>query len=1725
MRKQIKSLLPYRYLLLVCVLSYLFFSHFATQSIEVSAQGGGCPVDPQPRTCSGYAVCTSGGNCGQLAFTSCCVAGPYPTNTPVPTITGAPTSTLTPTPSPTTAPYLLQAAYRFNNSGNLGQSSLGSGIDGTNNGVTYITSGAADGGSGSFNGTSSYISIPDNAVFNQPYMSVSAWAKLSAVTTSAPIFNRRTAGNVGGVTLELGANNTAICYMYIGGAWRSASTANSSIVTSNWFKLTCTYDGTNLKIYKDGTLAATTAISGTINNPSSPSVEIGRNIFSPTTYLNGALDEICVYGKGLTSAEVTALTNASCDGTQSVYPLSVPIFSGTGGTITDVNGYRIHTFTTSGTFTPNIAGNVEVLVVGGGGAGRGNGAAGNSGDGGSAGGLGYNASLAVAAQAYSATVGSGGTGVANAAGSNGGSSIFSSITATGGTGGQNTSSSVARNGGAGAGGVGGTGSGSQGGAGGVGLAYSISGSSVYYAGGGGGGFTLGGLGGNGGGGRGENYSSSNAADGTANTGGGGGGVSNAGANAGKNGGSGIVIIRYPFDPNTPTTAPTPTQTVSAVGGTITDVGGYRIHTFTSSGTLTVVQPGNIETLIVAGGGGGGNIGDRSAGGGGAGGLKYSNATAVTAQGYPITVGPGGVAVTNGTDSSAFGITSTGGGKGGTGYSGGVGNGGSGGGCIHNGSPGAGTGIAGQGNNGGSTGYNSGNGSTGTFSACGGGGAGAVGGNASTITGGAGGVGLSYSISGSSVYYAGGGGGGVQNLGQGGNIGVGGNGGGGNGAINGNGSNGTANTGGGGGGAGGSGTGGTGGSGVVIVRYPYSAPIPTPTTAISGCNPVTWTGMVNVNTSNNTIYGTADSGVTTMSNGAKANFTATPVNAPGGYAIVPAGTQSYRAMWGLSSTSTASDQIDFAWLLPYYTGANKAYVSIPGINLIDMGIITAGDAFGVQVSNSQIIYTKLPSGSSTWQSMYVYTPTITYPLEFRGRVEDYAQVYNAFAGTTCQMVAVPTPTPAPTGPTGGGIAITPWYSQNLSTYPEHASGVYPDSTDSQYIYMVGRRSIGYPYGWGQSSAGYIQKIRKSDKALIWSRETGTTFSAPAITGGIYDVKDDTSYVYISGYDGWGTLVYLSKLNKSDGTVAWQSSYYQGSSWNGNQGNSMALDANYIYVQAAADPNDSDTNWQIMKYNKSNGSVVSIRQTNINNPGYDAVSALAISGTTLIAAGGTKGGDPVGRFYIETINTATMAVINSISSTGTFGHIGPRALVLDADGLSFYVAGTVPLSTPNGYTNTSTSQVRVEKRLISDLSLVWSYTTPETTERQISPVMTSDGNNLLIAFTNNYDYTTGFGSTMRLYRISFSGYRVDDYLYYGPSMVTSAAYDMSSSSSYITGATVGRTESAVYRLNELYNVTPTPGFGLTVSQSTPSTITQGSPIQWSVDISNSSIASQAAWAFTFNASIPQQIKGVVWSCAVVTAGTPTGEMAGYPTRCSSLVGGSTTYDAGSGTNKFTFGHTSNADPLIHPGGKIRITLSGVVAANTPAGTLNATMSITNYQGWPTNHYYTTNFLVVNGPTPLAGTPAPGLYTLIDSDMSDNQSTLAMALGTPPPSTPTPTSLPGVATPTPTITLTPSPTPTPPAVVIANCSGSYLRTIVDGQAQYYCKTTDSNFILIKGSTAERLNGSGTKVTDVTFTNVGTINGEQLVRVDFTIQSTTLRVGSTAPTSKTYSLTVRLR
>jgi hypothetical protein len=283
------------------------------------------------------------------------------------------------------------------------------------------------------------------------------------------------------------------------------------------------------------------------NATSAVKIPVGTTGQRPGTPVAGQIR----YNSTLDQAEVYSGTEWKAVG-------GVP-FDASGVVITTIDGYKIHTYTVSGTFTPSLTkeGKVEVLVVGAGGGGANYNPHGGGGGGGA---VVYGVlNIAKNTSPISVVVGTGG-----APGSGGGTSYFSTLTApgggtgsgyVGGASGSGLAGSVGTfsNGGGGGGGAQTTGFGVVGGGaiGGEGFGSSISGTLKTYGGGGGGGgspyaqnsnspgvgFSGGAWGA---------WGSANATVARANSGGGGGGgglFSDPDRYA-SSGADGIVIIRY-----------------------------------------------------------------------------------------------------------------------------------------------------------------------------------------------------------------------------------------------------------------------------------------------------------------------------------------------------------------------------------------------------------------------------------------------------------------------------------------------------------------------------------------------------------------------------------------------------------------------------------------------------------------------------------------------------------------------------------------------------------------------------------------------------------------------------------------------------------------------------------------------------------------------------------------------------------------------------------------------------------------------------------------------------------------------------------------------------------------------------------------------------------------------------------------------------------------------------
>jgi hypothetical protein len=339
-----------------------------------------------------------------------------------------------------------------------------------------------------------------------------------------------------GLSITTGAiaGNTGANLVITPAATFALSVAGNLSTTAN-FSVTGTSTLTG-NVTAGGTLTVTG--NATFNTSEAIKIPVGTTGQRPGTPVAGQFR----YNSTLDEAEVYNGTLWKAVG-------GVP-FDATGGGVTIIDGYKIHRFIVSGTFTPDTTkeGKVEVLVVGAGGGGA---SAGVPGGGGGGGGNVIHSIVNIpkGTAPITITVGSGGS-----VGSNGTASVFGlgSITANGGTAGSGFNGGTSGSGFAGGAGNSqgaGGGGGAQtaqtfkwtdaGGVGGQGFGSTIEGTLKVYGGGGGGGsFGFSGRtpgpgiygGGNGGGGL-----------ASINSGGGGGGSSGGSASSGADG---IVVIRY-----------------------------------------------------------------------------------------------------------------------------------------------------------------------------------------------------------------------------------------------------------------------------------------------------------------------------------------------------------------------------------------------------------------------------------------------------------------------------------------------------------------------------------------------------------------------------------------------------------------------------------------------------------------------------------------------------------------------------------------------------------------------------------------------------------------------------------------------------------------------------------------------------------------------------------------------------------------------------------------------------------------------------------------------------------------------------------------------------------------------------------------------------------------------------------------------------------------------------
>lgn len=201
----------------------------------------------------------------------------------------------------------LVAAYGFDEaSGTQVLDASGRGNHGTLSNATR-TAQAKFGRALSFNGSNSLVTVADSASLDlTSAMTLSAWVYPAAYVNGwKSLILKETSG---GLVYSLYANSDVLTpntTLTIGGAERILSAGNR-LVPNTWTHLAATYNGAMQRLYVNGAQVGSRAQTGGIA-VSGGALRIGGNLVWSSEYFQGLIDEVRLYQRLLTPAEITAV--------------------------------------------------------------------------------------------------------------------------------------------------------------------------------------------------------------------------------------------------------------------------------------------------------------------------------------------------------------------------------------------------------------------------------------------------------------------------------------------------------------------------------------------------------------------------------------------------------------------------------------------------------------------------------------------------------------------------------------------------------------------------------------------------------------------------------------------------------------------------------------------------------------------------------------------------------------------------------------------------------------------------------------------------------------------------------------------------------------------------------------------------------------------------------------------------------------------------------------------------------------------------------------------------------------------------------------------------------------------------------------------------------------------------------------------------------------------------
>jgi hypothetical protein len=160
-----------------------------------------------------------------------------------------------------------------------------------------------------FNGTSSYISVPNSSFVSPASITISFWFKQPSLDASTIMgLVNKDVGSIGPpYALQIAANSRALTFLVTNSANAAFTISSSNLTLGVWHHAVGIFNSATqtMTLYIDGAQASSGAASDI--GATSGNLNIGQQKAGFSRYFNGTLDDVRIYNRALSATEVALL--------------------------------------------------------------------------------------------------------------------------------------------------------------------------------------------------------------------------------------------------------------------------------------------------------------------------------------------------------------------------------------------------------------------------------------------------------------------------------------------------------------------------------------------------------------------------------------------------------------------------------------------------------------------------------------------------------------------------------------------------------------------------------------------------------------------------------------------------------------------------------------------------------------------------------------------------------------------------------------------------------------------------------------------------------------------------------------------------------------------------------------------------------------------------------------------------------------------------------------------------------------------------------------------------------------------------------------------------------------------------------------------------------------------------------------------------------------------------